>query len=1146
MGSSSPLLLDRPGHSELLLGNEAIVRGAIEAGVGFACGYPGTPSTEVTDAFARLAPALGIPFEYSVNEKIALEMAFAASIAGARSIVAMKHLGLMYAGDPLSTIPYIGTVGGMVIVSAGDPSCFTSPNEQDQRHLADMLHIPLFDPRTPQEALDITRFAFALSERCSLPVILRPTTRVCHTMAAVRFGPIEARREPSFHRAPERFIPIPATARRLRGEITTRLAVARKMIDESGLFLPGNPSAGHRHGIAILASGSPAATCADLLVELGIADEVTLLATGVISPLPETRLVAHLRNVRTLLVIEELSPYLEDHVRALISLHDLKTEVLGKRSGHLPENNEYGPEVIQGAIYEAFRLGKPPVAPPNPEATAPRPPTLCPSCPHRSAFVAARSVFGEDALFFNDIGCYTLGAAPPLKAGDALLCMGAGFTLAAGVARTTGERTLGFVGDSTFFHSGMPALLNAIKSDVNMVAVIMDNEVTAMTGFQQSPAIEIEGGRVRRTVNIEGVVRGLGAKHVETVDPHDLQTTFQAFERARDHQGLSVIITTHACPVYHAKLHLGDAQTGSAAEVDTYRVEPSTCGRCGRAATGHRCEQGVSESFERAIVRARALEVDPEVARPDVAPCAERCPLYLCIQGYTAHIVAGHYREALELILAGLPLPDAVCRVCHKPCESACVRGGVDEAVGINDLKRFVMDWANAQDEFPYQIVPAPDNGLRVAVVGMGPAGLAAAHDLRARGYEVHGFDAAPAPGGLLRSGIPAYRLPREALARDVERILAAGVHFEGGMRLGDNLHLADLLARHDVVLLAIGAGRGVALALPGDGPAVVDALAYLRRPTVGAKSVVVIGGGNAAIDASRTALRQGAERVVIACLEGRDEMPAIGEEIHEAAREGVELHAGRRARRRVAGGVELVDVASRVAGDFSRANFDDVAGSQEVIPADLVITAIGQQLDEAILAGLEVGLACEDGLVRIDRDTGCTSHPRLFAAGDLVTRDRTVTGAIASGLRAAWGIDRVLRGGAEADRRLPPPHVAPGVPWVAGPEKKWRTGYEPRHRPPVVDPNRGVASFAEVVGSLDEARARAEAARCLFCGRCGNCRSCLDLFGCPAFLLDDESILINAELCVACGVCAGFCPNGALVPVAHVETVASGEGGAR
>ena len=256
VATHEPLLATGDGHTECLLGNEAVVRGALESGVAFASGYPGTPSSEITDAFARIAARRGIAFEYAVNEKIALELCFAASLAGARSLCAMKHLGLMVAGDPLSTIPYVGVRGGMVIVSAGDPGMHTSPNEQDQRHLGPMLHLPILDPSSPAEALVMTRFAFELSEQCELPVLLRTTTRVAHGRATVAVGEL---REPvvrGFVRAPEKYVPIPVNARRMRLELTQRIARARAIVAQSpfvDLAAEGD--------VAVLASGASAMWC---------------------------------------------------------------------------------------------------------------------------------------------------------------------------------------------------------------------------------------------------------------------------------------------------------------------------------------------------------------------------------------------------------------------------------------------------------------------------------------------------------------------------------------------------------------------------------------------------------------------------------------------------------------------------------------------------------------------------------------------------------------------------------------------------------------------------------------------------------------------------------------------------------------------
>ncbi len=447
-----PLLVAREGHLALLLGNEGIVRGALEAGVGYATGYPGTPSSEVTDTFARIAAERGLHFEYAVNEKIALELAYAASLAGARSICAMKHLGLNVAADPLSTIAYMGVGAGLVIVSAGDPGCLTSPNEQDQRLMARMLHLPTLDPPTPAEALNLTRAAFALSEKSRLPVLLRITTRVAHARAPVRFGALGPLPTPSgFRRDPARLIPTPQNARRLRAEIPTRLALAAEFA-AAHLHVQGS---GRR---LVLAAGGPAATCGDVLEQLGATD-VVFATLGCVYPLPEAGLLALMRDSTSVTVVEELSPFIEDAVRVLAQRHGLHLPIHGKATGHFPEAFEYDRAIVRQGLVSALRLGDAAAevaAPPAVDALPTRPPTLCAGCPHRASFYAARAAFPRDQLWFNDIGCYTLGVAPPLLAGDALLCMGAGFSLAAGVARISGTRTVGFVGDSTFFHAACP------------------------------------------------------------------------------------------------------------------------------------------------------------------------------------------------------------------------------------------------------------------------------------------------------------------------------------------------------------------------------------------------------------------------------------------------------------------------------------------------------------------------------------------------------------------------------------------------------------------------------------------------------------------------------------------------------------------
>ncbi|MCC6215358.1 MAG: FAD-dependent oxidoreductase [Polyangiaceae bacterium] len=1070
-GPRTSALLAPGGGTAHLLGNEAIVRGALEAGVAFVAGYPGTPSSEVTDGFAGVAQAVGLGFEYAVNEKIALELAFAASLAGARSLCAMKHLGLMVAGDPLSTIPYIGVEAGMVIVSAGDPSCHTSPNEADQRHLGPMLHLPVLDPDTPASAHAMTRAAFELSEAARLPVLLRTTTRVAHSRAEIPLGPLVSPSARGFRRDPARYVPVPAHARRMRLEVEERLRAAREWVARSGLLRFEGSGAD-----VVLASGAPAATTADVLRRVGASDRVALWRLGAVHPLPEELLLERLRGVRRVLVVEELSPFLENALLVLVGRHRLDVEVLGKHSGHLPVPFEYDPGIIGRGLHAAFGVGRAPAPQRALPVVTPRAPSLCPGCPHRSAFVAARAAFEEDQLFFSDIGCYTLGYAPPLRTADALLCMGAGFTLAAGVAAVTGQRTVGFMGDSTFFHAGMPALLDAVQTRANVVAVLLDNGVTAMTGFQESP----DGGRM------EGVARALGVEHVETVDPQDQAAAIAAFRRARDAEGPSVVVLRRPCPVHATRAGLRE-------KVPSWVAEPDRCRTCGREPEGLRCEVPLTEGFERNLARVASLRAELE-PRPEIAPCAVRCPLTLCVQGYAGHLAAGEHAEALAHVVVRTPLPASVCRVCHRPCEDSCVRAAIDEPVAINVLKKHVVDWA--ERERPELLVPPCESphGRRVAVVGAGVSGLSAARELVVRGYAVTLYDAETTAGGMLRHAIPEHRLAADAADRDVGRILGLGVEFVGATRLGREVSLAELRARHDAVYVAIGAWRPRRLTLPGEGPRVVSALPYLRsvrhgEPAPEADTVVVLGGGNAALDAARTAHHAGGRRVVVACLEAEGAMPALRDELEAARADGVAFENGVRPVALTRDGVRVRPVQG---------------GAERTLPCALVIVAIGQEVDaEAFAAGEDAPALDEQGRVRVDPETAATSLSGVFAGGDVVAGERTVTHAIAWGLRAAWGIDRLLRGREIADRRPPP--------------------LRPRPAPP---PARASAPRAPRA----PADARAEARRCLMCGQCGNCRACIEVLGCPAIGMSAEGdhVRVDPAWCIGCGVCAQVCSNGA------------------
>ncbi len=577
---SHDLLQDSAGKRLCLLGNVAIVRGAVEAGVQFYSCYPGTPSSEISDTISRFASEAGILFEYSVNEKIAVEIAFAASLAGARSMCGMKHLGLNYALDPAANLPYVGVEGGMVIVSAGDPSAITSPNEQDQRHFCRFLYYPVFDPATPEDARRMTRYAFEFSEKTRLPVILRPTTRICHSSGMVQLGTLpDKRKEIGFHKNPPRYVPIPANAQRMRTELSDRFRQAEELLNASEFF----PRRGDgRRGI--IASGVAYAYVSQVIDELGVADEVSLQQIGAY-PIPEPLLIGFLSSVDSVLVVEELTPFVEEWVCVSAFRAGRTIPVFGKHTGHLPVEFEYCPDLVEDAVRKYLELGermKTSVVVPD---LPPRPPVLCPGCPHRTSFYLVNRVFGKRTIYCNDIGCYTLGYGEPLNACDVLLCMGASISLASGIARTTGQRTVAYIGDSTFFHSGLPALVNAVQADDKITVVILDNYVTAMTGFQPSPTTDTE--RLKGPVptesppvaegngrfSIEDAVRGLGVREIYSVDPFDEKATLAAIKQAKRGKGVNVVICHSPCVVH-------ERRTTRLGKRAPYEISQEPCNAC--------------------------------------------------------------------------------------------------------------------------------------------------------------------------------------------------------------------------------------------------------------------------------------------------------------------------------------------------------------------------------------------------------------------------------------------------------------------------------------------------------------------------------------------------------------------------------------
>jgi len=542
--------MDSPGREMLLLGNEAIARGALEAGVAFTTCYPGTPSSEIPEVFFAIGQETDLYFEYSTNEKVALEVGAGAAVAGLRTMVTMKHVGLNVAADPLMTLAYEGVTGGMVIVSADDPSLFSSQNEQDNRYYARLSALPMLEPTNTQEMKDIALAAFGLSEELQLPVLLRTTTRLNHIRGAVKLGslkPIQSKA--TFQKNPFHWVAVPAVSRKLHQLLLEKYERATDHSEKS----PYNEILGEgRWGI--VANGVSMNYVRDAVADLGLADDVSILKLGFSWPLPKKLCARFLRQVEKVLVVEELEPVMENDLKAIAQEEGLTLPIKGKGVGRLSRLLEYDPGMVRGAVAQYFGVdyAAPVVVDTSdlPELPA-RPPTLCAGCPHRATSYAIKEVYGPETVYPSDIGCYTLGMLPPLSMADFVICMGASVSSSCGFSRSTDQKVVAFIGDSTFFHSGITGLINAVHNNHKFTLVIVDNGTTAMTGHQPHPGVDTGPLGIERTqIFIEDIVRGCGVKDVHVVKPFKVKKTLEAVKASLAYDGLSVIISREFCPLF--------------------------------------------------------------------------------------------------------------------------------------------------------------------------------------------------------------------------------------------------------------------------------------------------------------------------------------------------------------------------------------------------------------------------------------------------------------------------------------------------------------------------------------------------------------------------------------------------------------------
>lgn len=570
---------------QLLMGNEAIGLGAIHAGVGLVAGYPGTPSTEILETVARNNQGGRIHVEWSVNEKAALEVAAGAAYAGARVMVTMKQVGLNVASDPLMSLAYIGVKGGMVIVSADDPGPISSQTEQDTRHFGEFSKLPVFDPVSPEEAYEMVGDAFAYSEEYGTPVILRPTTRVCHGCALV-----EVKEEFSAavhsHKEPEGFVKDTG-----RWVIFPRLSyLNHKKIEERNEKL-SHVFSSYRYNTAGKGRGRKGVAAGGIsyaYVKENLSADVPLLRIGTPHPFPEELARDFLAGLTEVLVLEELDPVIERALLQIAGKYHLAVTIRGKLThdtSNAGENSvesvredlrRFAPETLREELREAVTAGgqegqihsgaeicgtpKLPV----------RPPVLCAGCPHRASFYAVKQAAkGRRAVFSGDIGCYTLGNAAPLDMVDTCLCMGADVTIAQGLHIMERDvLNFAFIGDSTFFASGITGVVNAVYNQTDIILVVLDNSTTAMTGHQPHPGTgRTMMGEVVAKVSIEKVLEGIGVSKIVKADPLKLEEAVRAVKEVLDETGVRAVIFQSPC--------IAVAKAGKG-----YRVNEKACVSC--------------------------------------------------------------------------------------------------------------------------------------------------------------------------------------------------------------------------------------------------------------------------------------------------------------------------------------------------------------------------------------------------------------------------------------------------------------------------------------------------------------------------------------------------------------------------------------
>jgi indolepyruvate ferredoxin oxidoreductase alpha subunit len=548
----------------LLLANEAVVRGALEADVKIVAFYPGSPTSEILDTFSEVIDHFGdYKMHISANEKVALETAAGASMGGQRSFASMKSVGMNVASDSMFSIGYTGISAGFVCLIADDPHAHSSQSEQDGRYFGEAAYVPLIEPSTAQEALDMTKWAFEVSEKHKTLVIIRTTTRVNHQRGMVKLGKLNRTpfKKNKWQDVKGPYYTVGSVARALKAKMLERTAAVKDDFETSqfNFVVPGKGKVG------ILTAGVCYLHANEAMQNLGV--ELPTFKLGTLFPLPEKKLADFLQGLSTLIVIEELTPYLETRIAAIAHTANPGLHIIGKLSGHFSEMLEYSVPIVENVLadvlgkktsmdYDAILKRAEELKAILPE----RPPIFCPGCPHRGTLWAFRQALQQlrirnNIVFNNDIGCYSMAFLPPNEFSDSMLAMGASLGISAGMEMALEDKVIAMVGDSTLYHAALPGIVNLIHHNSNVTLFVLDNAVTAMTGQQYNPNSPYDaGGHEARKINMEKMFEALGADSVTIIDPYETRDCITPIKKAIEAEGLNVIISRRDCALYGDRL----------------------------------------------------------------------------------------------------------------------------------------------------------------------------------------------------------------------------------------------------------------------------------------------------------------------------------------------------------------------------------------------------------------------------------------------------------------------------------------------------------------------------------------------------------------------------------------------------------------